>query len=227
MIKIPQIIHYCWFGQHPMPSLNQMCVDTWNKLDGYVFKRWDESNIPTNPFISDQLKKKNWAFVSDYIRLYALYTEGGIYLDTDFEIIRSFDTLLSTNLFLCEESRGRITNGAMGAVKGHPFLIDCMEYIEERFRQNLDYHISPVVTTNVYNSYNYSDIVVLPSDYFYPYNPYDQKQSIKQFLYTVVTPNTIAIHHWAKSWELHTESKSSGICILLKKIYERILKGLK
>lgn len=209
MAKIPKTIHYCWFGNHPMPPLNQICFDTWQKLEGYTFKRWDESNTPNIPFVQNQLLKKNWAFASDYIRLYALYTEGGIYLDTDFEVIKNFDSLLNENLFLCEESAGCITNAAMGATKGHPFLKDCMEYIEDRFEKNLDYHISPVVTTNIYNSHNYSDIVILSSDYFYPYNPYDQKQSIKQFLCAMVTPNTIAVHHWAKSWKLH----GSGICI--------------
>lgn len=219
MTKIPKIIHYCWFGNHPIPPLNQICLDTWTKLEGYTLKRWDESNIPENNFIMDQLANKNWAFVSDYIRLYALYTEGGIYLDTDFEIIKDFDSLLDYNLFLCRQDTTWITNGAMGSIKGHAFLKDCMKYMETRFENNLDYHISPVVTTNVYNSYSYSDIVVLPSDYFYPYNPYNQKQPVKQFLYMMVTSNTIAIHHWAKSWELNIESKGSGICVVLKKIF--------
>lgn len=142
---------------------------------------------------------------------------------TDFEIIKSFDTLL----VLCREDSNWITNGAMGSIRGHQFLKNCMEYIEERFEKNLAYHVSPVVTTNVYNAKEYPDMTILPSNYFYPYNPDDEKQPVKQFLYQMVTPNTIAIHHWAKSWELHAESKGSGICVLFKKIYEQISKGLK
>ncbi len=222
MTKIPKTIHYCWFGNHPMPPLNQLCVDTWQKLEEYTFKCWDESNIPNIPFVQHQLSKKNWAFASDYIRLYALYAEGGIYLDTDFEIIKDFDSLLEQNLFLCKESSEWINNATMGAIRGHPFLKDCMHYMENRFTQNLDYHVSPAVTTNVYNSKNYADVMILSSDYFYPYNPYDEQQPVKQLLYTMVTSNTIAIHHWAKSWELHAESKGTGICGFLKTLFRKM-----
>jgi mannosyltransferase OCH1-like enzyme len=224
MTKIPKTIHYCWFGQHPMPLLYQACFDTWTKLEGYTLKRWDESNIPENKFIMDQLANKNWAFVSDYVRLYALYTEGGIYLDTDFEIIKDFDSLLDYNLFLCREDSTWITNGAMGSIKGHPFLKDCIKYMEDRFQKNLDYHVSPIVTTNVIHIKNYNDIHILSQDYFYPYNPFDNK-SVNQFLASMITPNTIAIHHWGKSWELKKD-KGTGICVFFKNIFTKTRKLL-
>ena len=221
---IPKKIHYCWFGGHDMPPLQKACLKTWERyLPDYEFIRWDESNCPRNEFIEYHLKEKNWAFVSDFVRLHAVYEQGGIYLDTDFEVLKSFDDLLEDQAFLAYEDEKYITNGICGGVKGHKFYKDCMAYMLDRFDKQLDYHISPLVSTNVFSSRNY-DIKVYDKYVFYPYNPYDQSRSIKILMLDMIEENTYAIHHWAKSWEIETteEHNGTGLCVLLKEILKKI-----
>ena len=224
---IPKKIHYCWFGGNEMSPLQQACLKTWKKhLVDYEFIRWDESNCPQNDFIDHHLKERNWAFVSDYVRLYALYTQGGIYLDTDFEVLKPFDNLLPGEGFLAYEDQKHINNAIAGSVKGNHFYKACMEYMLERFNNKESYHISPIVTTNVYKAGDYN-IKVYDSQYFYPYNPYDASRPIKKLMVDMLTENTYAIHHWAKSWELKEmpEYKGTGLCVLMKDIFRKI--GLK
>ncbi len=227
---IPKKIHYCWFGGHDLPPLQKACIKTWKKyLPDYEFIRWDESNCPQNRFIEHHLKEKNWAFVSDFVRLYALYNEGGIYLDTDFEVLKSFDDLLKNQAFVAYESETYITNGICGGVEGHKFYKDCMNYMLDRFDKQLDYDVSPVVTTNVLNTGNYGDIKIYPSSYFYPYCPYNPENDIKILMYDMIDTNTYAIHHWAKSWELDISIKRSGICANIKYLFQtfcEVLSGL-
>ena len=200
---IPKKIHYCWFGQHDMPPLNQACFETWKiHLSDYEFVRWDESNYPKNAFTDYHLKKGNWAFVSDYVRLFALYTEGGIYLDTDFEVLKSFDALLYDKGFLAHEEEEYITNGIAGSIKGNIFFKDCMEYMLQRFEKKLEYYISPIVTTNVWKSGKY-ELKIYSFEYFYPYKP---NRKIKILMQSMITENTFAIHHWAQSWVAKTGS---------------------
>jgi len=221
---IPKIIHYCWFGQHDMPALNNACIETWTKhLPDYKFVRWDESNSPKNDFIIHHLNAGNWAFVADYVRLYALYKEGGIYLDTDFEVLKPFDPLLNHEGFLAYQDQEYVTNGIAGSVKGNVYYQDCMNYMDDRFVKNKPFHISPIVTTNVLNNKAYN-MKVYSSDYFYPYNPYDDTKNISILMVNMISDNTYAIHHWAKSWE-HEKSDeiiiSAEILLLLKKIYKK------
>lgn len=224
---LPKKIHYCWFGEHAMPALNQACVNTWKEhLLDYEFIRWDESNCPRNAFVEYHLEKGNWAFVSDYVRLYTLYTEGGIYLDTDFEVLKTFDDLLDNSAFVAWESNEHINNAIAGSVKGNRFFKDCMDYMIKRFEENQQYYTSPVVTTNVLKSNNYN-IKVYESKYFYPYNPYDPSRKIKIIMYNMITEKTYAIHHWAKSWEFEQipipeDQDGTGLCVLLKKVLNKI-----
>ena len=100
--KIPKIIHYCWFGGNPMPDSFQKCIDSWKQvMPEYEIVCWDESNfdLTSVPFVSEAAEMKKWAFVSDYVRLYALYYQGGIYLDTDVEIVQPLDRFLMHSFF--------------------------------------------------------------------------------------------------------------------------------
>ncbi len=218
---IPRKIHYCWFGGKEMPPLNQACFDTWKMhLKEYEFIRWDESNCPRSDFIEYHLEHENWAFVSDYVRLYALYTQGGVYLDTDFEVLKPFEDLLDNNGFVAWESDSYITNGIAGSIKGNTFFKDCMDWMIDIFKNQETYQTSAVVTTNVYQSGNYN-MKVYDKQYFYPYNPYDSTKDIKILMNSMITDNTFAIHHWAKSWKIDeedVESRGTGLCVLLKNI---------
>jgi mannosyltransferase OCH1-like enzyme len=222
---IPKIIHYCWFGPNKVPPMNQACIQSWADILGdYEVIKWDESNCPKNEYIEYHLKEGNWAFVSDYVRLYALYNFGGIYLDTDIEVVKPFDALLSNKGFLAYEDEKLINNAVSGGMKFDVFFNDCMKYMENRHKNGEDIQISPVVTTTVLNSADY-DITVYDRVYFYPYNPYDDKQEIKNLMFNMVTADTYAIHHWAKSWEVKKKKRKgligifcSALRIILKKL---------
>ena len=92
-MSIPKVIHYCWFGGGKLDELSQRCLESWKeKLPDYEIKEWNESNfdIKINKFVNEAYEKKYWAFVSDYARLWVVYNYGGIYLDTDVEVLNHF-----------------------------------------------------------------------------------------------------------------------------------------
>lgn len=214
---IPKILHYCWFGKGEMPGLNKKCLETWGLLEGYEVMRWDESNSPLDLELLNLLQKKNqWAFMSDYVRLYVLYQYGGIYLDTDIEIVKDFESLLSSRCFIGEEAPGKYNNAVMGAEKNHIFVEKCMKYMEDAFLKG---HIlySPEVVTTVANA-NRNDVEIFPSSFFYPYNPY-RKGSLSQLMFRDIKSETYAIHHWSNSWK-----NSMGIIDYVKRLFYK-LKG--
>jgi mannosyltransferase OCH1-like enzyme len=237
-MTIPKKIHYCWFGGKDLPELAKACIRSWQEhLPDYEIVRWDESNCPNNKFVDHHLNDKNWAFVPDFVRLHALYNHGGIYLDTDIEVIKSFDDLLEQNAFLGYEAKDRINNAVVGSRKGNLFFKDCMDYIMQRHLENEPYEISPVVTTTVARNGSY-DLTIYDEEYFYPYNPFDSNRKIQTLMLQMITSSTYAIHHWAKSWD-HTlegvsvkvgkteKHKKCGICDRLNRVCKKLSKYLK
>lgn len=100
---IPKIIHYCWFGRGPLPELAQKCIASWKKyLPDYEIKEWNEDNFDVNiiPYTAEAYKAKKYAFVSDYARFWILYQYGGIYFDTDVEVIRPMDDIIERGNFM-------------------------------------------------------------------------------------------------------------------------------
>lgn len=152
---IPKIIHYCWFGGAEKSPLIKKCIDTWRKvMPDYEIKEWNETNFDLNsvPFVREAHAARKWAFMADYVRLYAMYHEGGIYMDTDVKVMRRYDEFLKYSFFTCQESHpDMMTEGAvlpdgtrnpeikyvkgiglcsavMGAEKGCPYLKNCLDY---------------------------------------------------------------------------------------------------
>lgn len=119
---IPHIIHYCWFGHNPMPELAQKCIDSWrNFFPDYEIKEWNEDNFDVNivPYVKEAYEAKKYAFVSDYARFWILYNFGGLYFDTDVEIIRSLDSVIADGPFMgCEQDYMRLPNGTIVAGNG-------------------------------------------------------------------------------------------------------------
>ncbi|ELA9304164.1 hypothetical protein QUO07_001326 [Vibrio parahaemolyticus] len=214
---IPKLIHYCWFGKGEIPELNKKCIESWAKLQGFKFILWDESNSPMDePIIKSLYKKKQWAFISDYVRLHALKEYGGVYLDTDIEIVRDLSPLLSYPSFIGLESEGKYNNAVMGATKGHKFVLDCMDYMKKNFEEGEILYSPEVVTSVLGFSESSEKVKLLPCEYFYPYNPY-RADSLKQLMYNDIGENTYAIHHWSDSWKA-----SMSIFDYIKRIYKKI-----
>ena len=108
--RIPKIIHYCWLSNDPVPAQLQAYMKTWHQLmSDYEFIKWDFTRFEkaSSCWVSEAFDNKKYAFAADYIRMYALYTMGGIYMDMDVEVLKSFDDLLDRKYFLCYE-RGSI-----------------------------------------------------------------------------------------------------------------------
>lgn len=212
-MMIPKIIHYCWFGPNKMSKLHLACIDSWKKeLPEFKIIRWNENNTPMDiPFIQYHYDKKNWAYISDFVRLHVLYHHGGIYLDTDVEVIKNFSPLLIHNVFVGYEKENRLNSAVLGAQKEEHYIKACMDYMLSRQQNKLPYRIAPEIISSVYNKQTYPEVLTLSEKSFYPYNPYN-KNSVGQLLYHDITEETYAIHHWAKSWKMS--------------LYERIMRKI-
>lgn len=141
---IPKIIHYVWFSGEPFPEKIQRCIDSWHKaMPDYKYVCWDERRIQeiNSVWVNEALAERKWAFAADYVRLYALYNYGGIYLDTDCLVYKPFDELLCNKCFIGKENSmhidGRnvemhLTSCCFGAEAQNPFIGRCMSYYKER-----------------------------------------------------------------------------------------------
>lgn len=205
---IPQTIHYCWFGRGERGALLERCMATWQKvMPDYRLKEWNETNSPLdNSYAQAAYQQKEWSRLSNYIRLHALHQEGGIYLDTDVEVVRPFTPLLHHKCFLGFQQEAEetdwINNAVMGAETGQPFLLRCMEMTFKKFEEEGVFYRSPAVNTAVlkemglraYGLQEIDGVTLYPADYFYPY-PWWGKFSPE-----CITENTYCVHHWAGSW---------------------------
>ena len=206
---IPKVIHYCWFGRNPLPEDIKKMKETWQKiLPDYEIKEWNETNFDIHScrYVEEAYANKKWAFVSDVVRVWALYKEGGIYLDTDVEVIRSFDVLLDNRLFLGFEGTQWIGTNVIGAEPNHPIIEEFYKAYLTRNFINTDGSFDQ--TTNVQEltellmvKYNLllngreqqtSFFHIYPTDFFSPYD------YIQDRLHNTV--NTYSIHWCSKSW---------------------------
>lgn len=139
---IPKIIHYIWVGGKEKPADIKRCMATWKKhLEGYKVIEWNESNfdIEQHPFVKAAYEAKKWAYVSDYIRAYAIYNYGGIYLDTDILLLDNFDDFLNHRAFVGFENPNYPFTAAFGAEKGHPLVKDMLDYYDELDTYHFDF----------------------------------------------------------------------------------------
>ena len=154
---IPRVIHYCWLSGERMPDDIQKCIDSWERhFPDYELKLWDKHSFDFDsvPFTRDALAARKWAFVSDYIRLYALYHEGGIYLDTDVMAFGRIDSLLKNRFFTGLEMRDKqhtdiyVEGAIMGAEKGHPFVGRALELYAQRsfYKEDGTPDLTPIPT---------------------------------------------------------------------------------
>jgi mannosyltransferase OCH1-like enzyme len=213
---IPKLLHYCWFGKGPIPEDQMRCIATWrHKFSDFEIVRWDETNSPVeDTYLRSALSHGNWANASNYVRAHALYEHGGVYLDTDVQVLRPFDALLSCSGFLGFQYdpergpgplEGSVNTAVMGFVPRHPFVADLIEAVRHDFtgteRANLSGPrlASELLIARGLSAYSnkpikIDEITLYPLDYFYPYC------FNEPFSLSCITENTYAIHHWAKSW---------------------------
>lgn len=206
---IPKKIHYCWFGQNPIPEHLQKYMESWKRLcPDYEIIRWDESNydVNKNRYMREAYEHKKWGFVPDYARLDIIYQEGGIYLDTDVELVSSLDKLLNDKMF-CGFASGRLINLGLGfgAIKESGFIQELRDiynkytFIDSNGKENLtacSWYEHPI-----FEKYQFkidgthqkkNGVVIYPPEVL---SPLGASMTASNF-----TSNTVSIHHSELSW---------------------------
>lgn len=206
---IPKTIHYCWFGGNELPDEVKNYIKSWRKFcPDYEIVEWNESNYDVTkiPYIKQAYEQKKYAFVSDYARLDILYHHGGIYLDTDVELIRSLDDFLEEEAFFGCEFPGKVNTGlGFGAQKENPLVLENMKvYHDKNFIKDggMDTTTCVEYTTEIFKKYGLRESAeiqdikgakVFPPEYFCPYNIETNKLTI--------TDKTYSIHQYSATWK--------------------------
>lgn len=224
---IPKIIHYCWFGRNPKPELAEKCIASWKKyLPEYDYIEWNEDNFPLDrfPYAKQALETKKYAYITDVVRLYALKEFGGIYMDTDVEVLKPLDIFLTEVAFSGFENNHQLPTGIIGAEKQSKWATDMLAYYDGR--DFLDEKGNPILTTNVLtismlmkkegfqldNTFQKKEdyITFYPSEYFCPKDYNTGKIEI--------TKNTYCIHHFSGSWQPHKQKIKIALVRILYNI---------
>lgn len=253
---IPKIIHYCWLSNDPMPAELKRCIASWRKeLPDYKIKKWDTKNFNSQsiPFVAEAIQAKKWAFACDYIRVYALYHEGGIYMDSDVFVRKSLDFCLQNRAFtaiecypnLMEEiykngivnQKGekssdieyvngiQIQAAILGAEKGHPYIKECMEYYHDK------HFILPngQMNTNIISPFIFANIAIK-----YGFKFLDTEQDLKEGLkiypsslfasnMDLIADSNVAIHCCAGSWRWMPSTPIAYRIQIIKELIKNIL----
>ena len=227
--NIPKIIHYIWFGDKQIPENIQQYINNWNeKLPNYKFILWNETNFDLKKaplYVQQAYENKKFAFVADYVRLYALYNYGGIYLDTDVEVVKSFDELLDNEFFVGREDAVYVSTSIIGATKNNAIVKDLLdiyqnkkfimddgsfdlstnvEMISKYLKENYDYDF-------VNNEQYFGECTIYKREYFSPKNYLTNK--------VIKTDESFSIHHFDGSWANQSKNKfKKGLVNFLTKM---------
>lgn len=234
---IPKKIHYLWFGENPLPESVEKCIESWKKnCPDYEIIRWDETNYDykKHPYMYEAYKAKKWSFVSDYARLDILYQEGGIYLDTDVELIKPLDDLLQYEAYMGFENTYINLGLGFGCMAGVNAIKELRDTYDGISFIKIDGSLNLKPITRYTNEYLESkgliadgsrqkidNIEIFPVEFFCPKNYYTRQCNI--------TENTYSIHHYDSSWwgEKEKSTYLKEIKLMEKNIWMwRIQKGV-
>ena len=213
-MSIPKIIHYCWFGGKPKPKLAEKCIKSWKKFcPDYEIIEWNENNfnVSTAPlYVRQAYEAGRWAFVTDYVRLRGLTEMGGIYMDTDVEVIKPLDPFLEQKAFAGFEHVERVQTGLLACEKGFPLFLDFLRYYDNasflRPEGTVDTTTNVEVLTNLCKQRGLElndkfqvveGLAIYPREVFCPVD-FDTKKLKK-------TRKTVTIHWFSGSW--HTQEE--------------------
>lgn len=231
-MSIPKVIHYCWFGNGKMPKLTKKCIESWKKhCPDYEIICWNEENFDfgQNQYAKEAYEAGMWAFVSDYARLKVIYDYGGIYMDTDVQIIKPIDPLLEYEGYMGFEKNGKVASGlGFGAEKGNEIVGRMLKsYDDIAFvKPDGSYDLTPcpdrnsATLTEMGMDLNNTDQIFcgvrfLPAEYLSPMDYYTGEK--------VITGNTYSIHHYAASWTSSVSKRTTRIKrIIGVKMYEKL-----
>lgn len=230
-MSIPKIINYCWFGKGQLPQEALNCIKSWEKYcPDYTIIKWDETNFDVNKydFTREAYENRKWAFVADVARLDIIYNKGGIYLDTDVELIKNIDELLNNDFFMGFENKEYVNNGlGFGAVQGNELVkknLDMYKMISFNECDNISKIACPIITSKVLAENGFemngklqtvNNCTIYPVDYFCPMDYNTGKIEI--------TKNTYSIHHYTASWKTKYEMINYNIEKKLNIVFIKLL----
>ena len=231
-MSIPKVIHYCWFGKGEMPKLAEKCIKSWKKYcPDYEIICWNEDNfdLTQNRYMKEAYEAGKWAFVSDWARLKIIYDHGGIYFDTDVEVIKPIDELILNHGFMGFDEKGIVATGlGFGAEQGNAIIGAFLkDYDDISFvREDGSYDLTPCPDRNTATlkalgmdldnkHQEFMDMLFLPAEYLCPMDYYTGKKTI--------TKNTYSIHHYSASWTSKVTKRTTRIKrIIGVKMYDKL-----
>ena len=233
---IPKVINYCWFGGKEKPKDVIKCINSWKKFcPDYEIIEWNEQNydINKNEYTKKTYESKKWAFLTDYVRLDVIYENGGIYLDTDVELIKSLDDLLDCEGYMGMEQEGTVNTGqGFGAIKNHPFVKENKEYYEKHEvfdeKGNFNKVICVKITTDLLKEHGLVRRNIFQRIYgmnIYPIDFFCPKIMGTNIIRT--TKNTYSIHHFGATWKSNNIilRKLGYYSIPIKQVLKHFLKN--
>lgn len=231
-MSIPKVIHYCWFGNGDLPKLATKCIKSWEKYcPDYKIVCWTERNfdLSQNKYAYEAFQAGKWAFVSDYVRLKVIYDNGGIYLDTDVELLRPLDDLLENKGYMGFDEKGIIASGlGFGAEADNTVIGELLKDYEDIpfVLPDGSYDLTPCPDRNTKalqrlgmdiknTNQRFMDMLFLPREYFCPTEYYTAKKAL--------TPKTYSIHHYSASWTSPVTKRTTRIKrIIGVKLYDKL-----
>ena len=229
---IPKTIHYCWFGRGPMPDLALKCIESWHKyMPDWKYKLWNEDSfdVQSVPYVKEAYESRKFAFVTDYVRLWALYTEGGVYMDTDVEILKPLDDLLHLDAFTGYEGSKHKppVTGLMASVANGVWVKEQLDSYEGahfiKADGSMDTTTNTVRISRIMRDHGfvqdgkyhvYKDLHVFPTEFFCP------RQTTGEFM---LTENTYCDHHFMGTWSAN-HKKTTLLRIIGRKNMTRLIK---
>lgn len=211
---IPKTIHYCWFGRNPKPKLALKCIKSWKKkCPDYEIIEWNEDNFDISKaplYVRQAYEEKKWAFVTDYVRLWAMVNFGGIYMDTDVEAKKSFDGFLKHRAFSGFEDEVNVSTGIMACEKNFPLFREFLNYYDDASFYDSNGNITYVTNVEIITDIcvkkgllrnntlqNIEGFVLYPKDVFCPVSYHTLKLER--------TKETVTIHWFAGSWKTEAQ----------------------
>ena len=233
-MSIPKIIHYCWFGPKEIPEMERKCIESWKEImPEYEIMFWNEETFDVNSvtFTKQAYEHGKFAFVSDYVRMYALYNYGGVYFDTDVEVIKNLDCFMEDEVFIGFENKTMVGTGIIGAKKGAPLFGEMLQHYNEYDfvdeNGNIDTTTNVQVLTGILEKKGFvkenkeqkvEGVHIYERDIFCPKKMDDGKFR--------VTDRSVTIHRFAASWLTERERKR-GVNKFWRNVCRPVLKKIR
>ena len=198
---IPKVIHYCWLGHGQMSILHRRCIESWKKYcPDFELQLWTNENSDIdNEYCRQAIKQDRWALAADWVKFDVLYKHGGVYLDTDIELIKPLHSLIENRSYVAiPECETGVAAGFFAATPLHPINLEACNVIKNILIPNKRFSTGPLILTKAIELSDKQNLSILPPKTMYPFNPYDHNNPLNagQLMFDDITEETVGIHHY-------------------------------